>query len=306
MKRLTTEDFINKSISVHGYRYIYRFVDYKGNRIKVCILCRQHGIFWQSPKSHINGHGCPKCAGVKRYTTKQFITMAIKVHGFTYDYSLSVYINTDTKLKIICRKHGVFLQTPHDHLFGAGCPDCGILSRTKSNLRSVNGMPLYDHYSKMINWCEETRRNPEDKRILQVRCKKCNKWFIPSPQEVRGRSKIINKGYKGESNFYCSEECKHTCSIYNKVLYPEGYAPRSADRPYQKEWADTVKQKAGYKCEICGSTANLVAHHIEPVKTHPHLQADIDNGVCLCGNCHNKHGHSGGCGQGVLAKLICK
>ena len=35
------------------------------------------------------------------------------------------YINTNTKVPIECRKHGIFWQTPHSHISGIGCPICG-------------------------------------------------------------------------------------------------------------------------------------------------------------------------------------
>lgn len=47
-----------------------------------------------------------------------------KVHDDLYDYSLVNYINNTTKVNIICRKHGIFSQTPHHHKRGGGCPKC--------------------------------------------------------------------------------------------------------------------------------------------------------------------------------------
>ena len=41
-----------------------------------------------------------------------------------YDYSEVEYINNHTKVKIICRKHGIFLQAPDSHMCGRGCPSC--------------------------------------------------------------------------------------------------------------------------------------------------------------------------------------
>lgn len=40
--------------------------------------------------------------------TQVFITKAKIVHGDLYNYSLVDYINSKTKVKIICSKHGVF------------------------------------------------------------------------------------------------------------------------------------------------------------------------------------------------------
>jgi len=57
----TTEYFIEKSIEIHYNRYDYSLVEYVNNRVKVPIICKEHGIFEQSPKSHMIGQGCPKC-----------------------------------------------------------------------------------------------------------------------------------------------------------------------------------------------------------------------------------------------------
>ena len=51
-----------------------------------------------------------------------FIEKANLVHNNKYDYSLVNYINNKTKIKIICKLHGIFEQTPDSHLRGRGCP----------------------------------------------------------------------------------------------------------------------------------------------------------------------------------------
>ena len=59
--KLNTEEFIKKSQQIHGGKYDYSKVEYKGNKVKVCIICSEHGEFWQTPNGHLNGDGCPKC-----------------------------------------------------------------------------------------------------------------------------------------------------------------------------------------------------------------------------------------------------
>ena len=59
-----------------------------------------------------------------KMTTEEFIARAKQVHGDKYDYSLVVYVNAHTKIKIICPVHGVFEQTPDKHLRGQGCGKC--------------------------------------------------------------------------------------------------------------------------------------------------------------------------------------
>ena len=53
-----------------------------------------------------------------------------------------------------------------------------------------------------------------------------------------------------------------------------------------KVWAEVVKSKAGYKCEVCNlSDGRLNAHHIEG-RRNLRLRWDLRNGVCLCSGCH--------------------
>ena len=62
----------------------------------------------------------------KRLTTQDFIEKAKSIHGDRYDYSLSDYKTGHIKLKITCKEHGVFEQSPANHLQGAGCLLCGF------------------------------------------------------------------------------------------------------------------------------------------------------------------------------------
>ena len=49
-------------------------------------------------------------------TTEEFIQKAKTIHGDKYDYSKVEYVRQDTKVCIICPKHGEFLQTPYEHI----------------------------------------------------------------------------------------------------------------------------------------------------------------------------------------------
>ena len=128
MKRLTTEDFIKKARIIHGNIYDYSNVEYINKRTKVCIICPEHGEFWQRPGDHLSGNGCyycgrKKCTG-KKVTTESFIKDAILIHGDKYDYSKVEYVDSKTKVCIICPEHGEFWQLPSAHTSGQGCPKC--------------------------------------------------------------------------------------------------------------------------------------------------------------------------------------
>ena len=55
---------------------------------------------------------------------ESFTIKAVGKHGERYDYSNINYMNSDTHIEIICKKHGKFLCTPTNHLQGTGCPKC--------------------------------------------------------------------------------------------------------------------------------------------------------------------------------------
>lgn len=121
--QLDTEKFKMKAIEVHGDRYDYSLTEYKHNKIKVKIICRDHGTFEMQPGNHLHGQNCPKCS--KGYTNlEEFIIEANKVHKGKYDYSKSVYVDSLTKVTITCPIHGDFEQTPAHHIMGQGCKKC--------------------------------------------------------------------------------------------------------------------------------------------------------------------------------------
>jgi very-short-patch-repair endonuclease len=80
---------------------------------------------------HLKGMGCRECGINKRadgakYTTEEWVEKCKKKFGDKYDYSLVDYVNSDTKVKIICNKCGrIFEKIPGAHLNQEqGCPDC--------------------------------------------------------------------------------------------------------------------------------------------------------------------------------------
>ena len=109
---------------------------WNGSKSKIPIWCRDHGEFFiQQAANHMNGQGCPKC-GTSTTSNKRRkddpITALQAVHGDRYDYSRASYVNSHTKIEIVCQKHGPFLQRPNAHLRGNGCPKC-LLDRRKVN-----------------------------------------------------------------------------------------------------------------------------------------------------------------------------
>lgn len=143
--RITTKDFIKKANDTHSNKYDYSKVVYAGTHEKVCIICPEHGEFWQTPANHLSGNGCPKCANNVRCSTEEFIKKAKKKHGNKYDYSKVNYVDAHTKIRIICPIHGEFSITPNNHLKGEGCPVC-----KSSFLENETSNTLFDKNIKFI------------------------------------------------------------------------------------------------------------------------------------------------------------
>lgn len=125
----TKEQFVADARKVHGNKYDYSKVEYKGCHVEVEIICPKHGSFLQTPTNHLLGHGCIKCrteehANHQRRTTEEFVAQARRVHGDKYNYDKTKYINKRTKVCITCQKHGDFWQNAQSHLNGCGCKEC--------------------------------------------------------------------------------------------------------------------------------------------------------------------------------------
>lgn len=181
------EDFINDAKKIHGSKYDYSKIVYKGNKTKICIICPKHGEFWQTPNVHLLGHGCPKCKSEntkKRLTRtfEDFVKRAREVHGDKYTYHKSTYTFLKSKTLITCPKHGDFLQRGQDHINGHGCAKCNSFWKSTEQFveqaRKIHG-DRYD-YSKVeyknknSNVVIICKKHGEFEQIAQNHLKGCN------------------------------------------------------------------------------------------------------------------------------------
>lgn len=158
MKRKTTKEFIEQAQIIHENKYDYSKTEYKGCKTKICIICPEHGEFWQTPDNHVNSkQGCPKCANNIQLTADEFINKAKQIHGDKYDYSKVIYTNYFTNVIITCPLHGDFEQMPSNHLKGFGCYYCGrkrtndskIIDLKESISKAANIHNNFYNYSKV-------------------------------------------------------------------------------------------------------------------------------------------------------------
>ena len=246
---------MKKANIIHNQKYNYDDINYQNSKTKIGITCPLHGIFYQSPGNHLQGQGCSKCKSEKlsllfRGTRDNFIKKAKKTHGDQYDYSLSEYKGYHSLITIICKKHGQFIQKANNHLYGAGCPKCG-LSAISKNLKEENG--------KMYRTCSMCKKSEEET----------------------------------ENNFY--KRKRGGFSSWCKICSYKEMIKRTRELK-----SKAIKYKGG-KCIVCGynkCNRSLDFHHICPSEKDFHIadgsrdfekiKEELDKCILLCKNCHGE------------------
>jgi len=192
-KKLTTEEFIKRSIVMHGNKYDYSKSNYINATTKINIICSIHGEFLQYPNWHITGGNCPKCASLK-LNTEKFIQRAKLIHGDEYDYSKIDYKNALVKVEIICKDHGSFWQYPLKHTYHKqGCPQC----KSSHGNRIINKF-LLDHNITFIR--EAKFENCKYKRMLPF------DFYLPDVGIKGTCIEYDGKQHHESGGFGCSDE----------------------------------------------------------------------------------------------------
>jgi len=246
-KKLTTASFIDIAKLKHGDRYDYSKVDYINYNKKIIIICPIHGEYLQGSYDHLYGKGCSKCGIItssnkRSLNTNKFIEMAKQIYGNKYDYSKVEYINSYSKIRIICPVHGEFLQIARDHLSNHGCSKCSNRCKyidttyfTKEAQRihkdkyDYSKVGYVNNYTKVIIVCQthgEYKQRPS-MHLCGQGCPKCAKkgyskmamqWL-----EFMEKYNDINIQHMGNSmqeykikstNWHANGYCKSTNTIY--------------------------------------------------------------------------------------------
>lgn len=188
MRVQDTNGFVKKALLIHGHKYDYdRSVYVDAKNVKVEIICKVHGSFWQTPEAHYS-RGCPECSkgsvNGRAMSKEEFVFRAKKVHRNRYDYRKTEYINRRRKVCVTCRIHGDFFPYPMNHLSGGGCPACAGVERYTKDVfvrraKSVYGN-RYDFTDTVVDGCFD---------LVQIRCRTHGVFSIRANTFLAGRSK---------------------------------------------------------------------------------------------------------------------
>jgi very-short-patch-repair endonuclease len=126
MSKYTMNDFLRDATNIFGDRYDYSKVEFTTKRSNIKIGCSKHGTFEKQLDKHLKGEGCQKCKREKKskYKLDDFLKDATNIFGDLYNYSKVEFVNKESIITIVCKKHGVFAKQLDKHLKGRGCQKC--------------------------------------------------------------------------------------------------------------------------------------------------------------------------------------
>lgn len=213
---------------------------------------------------------------MRRLTQEEVIERFRKTHGDKYDYSKVVYVNSKTKVCIICPKHGEKMVFPLDHIKGSGCNECGY-EKLSSVLKNkphftarnyvfgvgivdtehvVKRLKSYDVWTGMLERCYSQKY--QEREPAYKGCSVCDEWLLFSNFKKWFDNNYI-KGYALDKDIlvkgnkvYSPETCCFVPSDINLLLinrrnhrgeYPIGVTYRTKLRKYYAQINKNGKRK---------------------------------------------------------------
>jgi len=230
--KIDSDEFKRRAQKVHGDKYCYEESNYDGYNKKTKIRCLEHGFFEQAVGDHLRGSGCYHCGrlkndAIRRKDTTWFVMRAKEVHGEKYDYSVTHYVYSKTKLKIKCPEHGDFYQFPMNHLAGMGCKLCSNRKLSVMNSKTnewflekatkVHG-DRYDYSKCVYN---------NKKRVVEIICREHGKFMQSPLVHLRGSgcSKCNISGFDRMSDGFVYALISD-CGQYIKIGVSNNYQDR--------------------------------------------------------------------------------
>jgi len=214
------------------------------------------------------------------------------------------YVKTENKraiFKCLC-DCGNYINVMAKNLRNNNTKSCGCLNKTYASFND-----------ELVKYGYETRRDPNKKAYVQIKCHYCNRWFTPSNHQIHNRLKAIYGETRGSSHIYCGTACRESCPTHGQISYPKDYKNKDSgsSREVQPQLRKMVLERDNWECQQCGKSKQtnknltLHCHHIDPVANNPIESADIDNCITLCKSCHKKAHQKDGCGYSDLRNDRC-
>lgn len=214
----------------------------------------------------------------KKFTKEDFIKKSKKIHKDKFDYSLVIYKNTRTKVKIICKIHGEFEQTPTAHFVTGGCPKCGVGIAKRKNTSTheyfLSKLPLNRNYKVISKY-----KRADDKVVIEdeygryeIRASNLMEGCLPSLISSCDKTEYIKK---------FSGKVHNGKYKYNKLNYKKNGIKVTITCPLHGDFKQGVSQHMqGAGCKKC---ASLVISKTEEER----IKNFIEKAIKLYGNSYS-------------------
>ena len=256
-KKLTTEEFIESAKLIHGDKYNYSKVIYKGLRYKILIYCKEHGLFELETRFHLRGSGCPLC---RKKNMKYNIDINEKlIHfGKAYIYRIKspsgkIYVGQTTNLckrksyykNLVCKTQTkIYLSLLkygwEQHVFEI-VEEIENYTTETLNEREIYWKQYYldlvDNNWSQVLFCQLHDGVVDKKKIIEYSLNKCgeNNSMYGKQHSIKTKEKI-SKANKGKKR---SEEDKMKMKEHNSGVNNPMYGKKHSEETLEK-----IREKA--------------------------------------------------------------
>jgi len=204
-------------------------------------------------------------------TTGEFVEQAASIHNSRYDYSLVDYKTADDKVIIICPIHNKFRQTPHSHLKGHGCPNCGReagISKRSIKFNEFLNRAVEKHGNK-FRYIEDSYNGLNCD--ITIICQEHGEYNQNARQHLYGRQcpRCAGGGYISTTNEFISKAVEvHGGKFdYSRVEYSNNKTPVTIVCPVHGEFMQKPNGHLnGHGCLMCARDATSSAAEFEIVE----------------------------------------
>ena len=259
---------------------------YINSRTMIEYCCKIDGHKDTRRADNLLNMGCHVCSGFTK-TNQQFI-QELKKNNPNIQ-TLEEYKGARYKIKVKCLIcDNEWSVVPYSLLAGCGCEECALANRRKSHEKFVEEMKVINPNIKILG------QYIKSDIAIKCKCLICDNEWETVPHILLGnhgcpqcRNEQSRQRFLGENN-----------PKWNVNLTDEEREQNNMDTK-RKQWAKEVKEKDNYTCQCCGSrkSGTLRSHHLYSYDKYISLRYVVENGVCLCEDCHKEFHHIYGYGN---------
>jgi len=171
--------------------------------------------------------------GSRTISFETFIKRSNIIHSNSYDYSKSNYYNTNTKINIECKMHGIFTQSPAYHMKGGKCPKCNLCPACQ----------LWKTSGKLCEYCKPYDQNKLYAKTKEMQVVKYLREELPEHEFIHNKS--VGKDCTDGHLF---PDVRFDCGDFELILEVDENRHRGAAYACDKKRMYDIIAKLGKSC----------------------------------------------------------